>query len=185
MAEGDQTTDTQARELLDLMKENTSALHDLKRVMGALIISITGAPASEREPDGVAGLLERLTENEEATSQLDTRLIGLAINISKWTFVGDHLTRIRSGDPSAEPPVPGRELTVNDMADALLEYEKKIEEEEKLAEEEEKAEEKREAEEDAAAAAEDAGEPKKPAMLSNAPGLKALPPLPVAAPKPD
>lgn len=187
MAKDDQKGEGAGAEiLLELFKEQTLHLAENTKALRALKLQITGIPPSDDDDDeGVDGLMDRIGSLEESVSQLEVRMIGLNLHVSRASFIADHMLTIVTGDPTADPPVEPRAVTIQDVAEGLAEYEKKVQEEEAQAEEEEKAE--REAEDKAAKEAEEKEKadaaPKKPPMLSSGapkgPGLKSLPPLPV------
>lgn len=192
MAEGDDQKGSKvgAEALMELFKEQTGATIELIKVTRALTYQIAGVVPDEKNPDGVDGLMDRIGGMEEAIHALDARMIGLNLHISRASYIGDKLLEIFMGNAEADPPVAPRAPTLSDVAAALKEYEKEVEEETALAEkeatEEEKALAAQEAAEDAAEAAAEAGEPPKPAMVANtasAPGFRSLPPLPVVEKK--
>lgn len=182
----------QADLVFDLLKEQTSALVENTRELKTVNLNIVGQDGTGPDNEGaVPGLLDRLADLEEAQASLqeavdalDGRLIGLNLKLSCVEFVLDRLAEVAQGDAGATTPVPARALTWEDAVRAKRDYDRKVEEEMVAAAEA--------AEKDAAAEEADA-EPEpalaKPMMMSNkAPPspsvLRALPPLPVAQPRP-
>lgn len=187
MAKDDQKGDGGGAEiLLELFKEQTLHLAENTKALKALKLQITGIPPRDDDDDeGVDGLMDRIGSLEECVAQLDARMIGLNLHVSRMSFIGDHLLMIVTGDPTADPPVEPRAVTIQDVAEGLAEYEKKIQEEEAQAEQEEKEEREaaEKAEKEAKEKAKEQEGPKKAPMLSSGapkgPGFKVLPPLPV------
>lgn len=183
--------------LFGLMKEQTQSSLELTKALRALTMQIVGLPPDEKNPDGLIGLMDRLGALGEAVDELDTHIVGQNIMLARINFVFDRMVEIATGDEeqpelaeNAEPE-PGKAYKkpripiFRDLAAILIDYEKELEEEAK-----------READQEAKEAAEEEAEsapaaPAKPSMLSNGPAakplprLKALPPLPVTAPRPE
>ena len=177
--------------LFGLMKEQTQSSLELTKAIRALTLQIVGVPPDEKHPDGLIGLMDRLGDLGEAVDELDSHIVGQNVMLARINFVFDRMVDIATGDEEkpelaeGAEPEPGatykkpRIPIFRDLAAILLEYEKELEDEAK-----------REAEAEAkeAEAEQEPPKPAKPSMLSNGPQtgprLKALPPLPVAAPLP-
>lgn len=181
--------------LLQLFKEQTQAAMENTKALRALTMQIVGLPPDEQNPDGLIGLMDRLGDLGEAMDELDTHMVGQNVMLARINFVFDRMVQIATGDEE-EPelaenaePEPGktykkpRTPIFRDLAAILIDYEKELEEEAKREAEQEAKEAEAEQKADAP--------PAKPSMLSNGPPakphprLKALPPLPVSAPRPE
>ncbi|MGH8896759.1 MAG: hypothetical protein ACRDZ4_06980 [Egibacteraceae bacterium] len=192
MADGDKTSQQlQAELFLQLSKEQTAAMLELTKAVRALGLQIIGIAPTPEEPDGRDGLMDHLGGVEEALGELDSHLVGTNVMLARVNYVFDRLVEIASGDESTEEladgkePEPGKTYkqgripAFRDLSVILVDYDKELEEEAKKQIEAEIAAQEAPAEADAPAA------PVKPSMLTNAgPRLRALPPLPVAAPMP-
>ena len=175
--------------LLDLMKEQTGALAENTRAMRALIMQIAGAPPETPDGEPLPGLMERLAdlgetidELGEAVEELDTRMTGMNLKLSGVEYVLDELSRIAEGDPAAVPPVPGRTPIWADAVAAKRRYDEKVESE-MIAAAEHGGEAPEEPPEGQTPATGPEETPSRPTMIANAP-RPALPPLPVAPPRP-
>ena len=180
--------------IFQLLKEQAQAAMENTKALRALTLQLVGVPPDETNKDGLIGLMDRLGDLGEAADELDTHLVGQNVMLARINFVFDRMVDIATGDDEKPElaegvePEPGttykkpRVPIFRDLAAILLDYEKELEEEAKR---------ESEAEEKELAAEEAATPPAKPSMLSNGPAakahprLKALPPLPVAVPRPE
>lgn len=173
MAEGDKDT-TQAELLLQLFKENTLAVAENTKALRALVLQIVGIPPDEQNPEGLIGLMDRLGDIGEAIDNLDQHVVGQNVMLSRINYAFDHMVEVAAGDANATPPVEARAPSLKDLTEALLKFDKELEDEAAKESEPE----------------EPPKPPAKPPMLANAPQdkthprMKALPPLPVSAPRP-
>lgn len=168
---------------LGVLRDMTLALIENTKMIRALIFQIGGAPPSDENPEGIPGLMDQIGDLQEGIDDLTANVQANNALQARQAFIDDELERISLGEPDATPPVPGREPTLADRLAAKRRHE------ENLAREEEQAE--KEAQEAAREAEGPPAEPPplaKPPMLSNAPRpaprFRALPPPPLAPPKP-
>ena len=165
-----------------VLKEHTLALMENTKAVRALQLQIAGVEPTQEEPDGETGLMDLLEHLQESVDALDSRMIGMNLKLSLAEFVLEKVGDVMGGDEKAEPPRAGREFTMRDLADAKVEFEKRLEEEALSQPDEEQ--------DDAAPPAPAPAEPAKPTMIRNAtpppPTFRKLPlpPLPVTAPPP-
>jgi len=187
---GEEQKDGAARLVLDLFKEQTLAVGENTKALRALMGTFLGVPPDPEDPEdeGQSGLIAQIAALQDAVEDLDERIIGLNVKMSQLEYVLDKCADIYEGDADAQPPVAGREPTLNDAILAWTEYRKKLEQEaeEELKRAEEEAA-KAEAEEKAAAAGGQTQDTAaKPPMVSNTPPptmFKKLPPLPTVTPR--
>jgi len=125
------------------------------------------------------GLRKALDENCEATldvrdelATLNVHITGQNVMLARQTYVEDEMLAILIGDPTATPPVPGREPTMIDRLKINQEYEARLEKEAK----EESEQEKKQAEAEALAVPE---KKENPIITSGAALPRAHHPLPV------
>lgn len=177
-----------------LLKEHTQAVAANTRAMLDLRDAIEGLPPSQEHPEGVDGLIDIIADLESAADPLGDAVTATNVMLARYAYVFDTLTDINTGDPEAPEiqagadPTPGavykegRSPSLVDIVAALRKFDQEAEAEAKK-EDEEHAKAEAEAKERSRPKA-----PLKPAMMSNAPkkgpGLRALPPLPVAPPRP-
>jgi len=153
-------------EVMSLFKELSLALiENAKATRAHLAVYASGRNA---EGDEETGLLEQLADLQSSIDSLDEHVVGQNLMLARQNFVDDKLLDIWKGNPTATPPVEGREPTLADRAAALADWEARLE---------------KEAEEDDAAQ-EPSDEPElpeddSPPMMSNGPRTKKLPPPPV------
>ena len=149
---------------ITFFKEQTVAMKDLRHAIFTWIKAFSGSP-------DVPGPFDRIDALTATVESLDNHLVGLNYMLSRISFVFDKMLEVRQGKPEEDPPAEPREVTLKDVSEALIEFDKTIEEPED--EEEEPIEE----------------EEIKPPMLTNMPEgstlKKNLPPLPVMPSKPE
>ena len=174
-----------------LSKEYTHAMVEMTKAMRAVQYAIVGTAPTKEEPDGTDGLMDGLVGVQESLDDVDGRLTGMNLLFARYSWVFDRMLDIQKGDPEAKDPDPGKDpapgsvcktgrpATFRDMIAALHEFDQKAEEEAISELEDEKKEQDEEDKKKAAG---------KPSMMSNKPtppsAFRALPPLPVAPPKP-
>lgn len=139
--------------LMDLMKEQTMAMIELRKSIDALRAAMVGTDEDD-------GLFDQFSELQSSVDSLDTHVIGQNVLLSRYSFAFDRLMEVEAGDADAQPPVAPRKPTFDDFVAALKQFDKKVEEE---------AAQEKEEERDEAAADAAADQPPKPAMMSNTP----------------
>lgn len=201
-AEAEQKAETQrkldaADLMFQLLKEQTQAALENTKALRALTLNIVGIPGDEKNPDGIDGLMDTLSDLGEAVEELDTHVVGQNVMLARINFVFDKMVDIATGDEEqpelaeGAEPEPGKVYKkpripiFRDLSAILLDYEKEMEEEAKR-----EAEADQKEIEEAERASAPPEPPAKPSMMTNGPSakppprLKALPPLPVSAPLP-
>lgn len=174
-----------------LAKEYTHAMVELTKAMRAVQYAVLGTAPTREEPEGTDGLMDAFAGVQESLDDLDGRMTGMNLILARYSWVFDRMLDIQNGDPEAKDPDPGknpeagtvcktgRPANFRDMVAALHEFDKRAEEEAVAELEEEK---KEQEEEDRKKKG-----PGKLSMMTNKPPpptMRALPPLPVAPPKP-
>jgi hypothetical protein len=182
LKKGQETQAAYYEQQAQLLKEHTQAVMANTRVMEDLYDAIVGEDPTPENPDGTDGLMDLLATLDESTENLDTRVTGLNMLLSRYSWVFDRLSEIVTGtadspelEAGKEPEAgkvyrQGRAPVFRDMVAAVREFDETAEKE-ALAEME--AEERRRRDEASAPGAPTVAA--KPSMVANKP----KPPPPV------
>lgn len=114
-------------EVMSLFKEMSLALIENSKATRALLAVY--ASGKNADGDEETGLLDQLAELQGSIDSLDEHVVGQNLMLARQNFVDDKLLEIWKGNPTATPPVEGREPTLADRAAALADWEARLEKE--------------------------------------------------------
>lgn len=120
-------TDPVLTEVMGLFKELSLALIENAKANRAVVAALV--TTRNHEGEEVTGLIDSISDLQESTDALDNHVVGQNVMLSRINFAGDKLLAIYKGDATVTPPVPARSPTLDDVCEALNEFDDRLAEE--------------------------------------------------------
>lgn len=109
LKKGQETQAAYYEQQAQLLKEHTQAVMENTRVMSDLYIAICGEDPTPENPQGTDGLMDLLASLDESAENLDTRLTGMNMLLTRYSWVFDRLSEIVTGQADAPDLEAGKE----------------------------------------------------------------------------